>query len=408
MNTRNTLLSLAVLAALSSTAHAEIFIDSIGGSEISFEGLVQTDMDWYNNDIQNLNSDAADGGDADYNLRRAELILKGKGPGMWTWVLGYDAFANKFLDTNVAYRFGDSFVTFGQYKQPNSLEELTSTKNNDFQSKAMTTNLFGMGRRVGASYAYLGQNFGGTASIFGNEITPNESPSLGTGNGWGVRGYYAPINTDAHFLHFGLSYVDLEARNSSDQSIARLRVRPDADLSAVRLIDTGNFTADRLKTFGIETAYVQGPFKFQGEYMDNTTTRPNNTLGSVADFNGNSFYAQGIWNITGESWGYKTGIITTPLPNNPGLGMWQAGIRYDNANLNDGNVNFANPNAPVVTGILGGEQDNWTLGVNWYWRSNFKAQLNYVMVNSSKYQSSKKAVIEDNPNITTLRLQFYW
>jgi phosphate-selective porin OprO/OprP len=57
---------------------------------------------------------------------------------------------------------------------------------------------------------------------------------------------------------------------------------------------------------------------------------------------------------------------------------------------------------------MGGEEDNWTLGVNWYWRSNFKAQLNYVIANSTKYQSSKKAFVDDDPSITTLRLQFYW
>ncbi len=198
MKTRYSLLSLAVLAALSSAAQAQVAIDVIGGSEITFEGLVQTDMDWYSEDLNSpvLDADIKDGDSSDYNLRRAELILKGKGPGMWNWVLGYDAFANKFLDANVAYRMGDNFFTVGQYKQPNSLEELTSTKNNDFQSKAMTTNLFAVARRVGASYAYLGQNFGGSASIYGNELTPNESPSLGTGNGFGVRGYF--VNVDSY------------------------------------------------------------------------------------------------------------------------------------------------------------------------------------------------------------------
>lgn len=406
MKTRNTLLSIAVVAALSGAAQAEVAIDVIGGSEISFEGLVQTDMDWYSEDLNspNLDADPKDGDDSDYNLRRAELILKGKGPGMWSWVLGYDAYANKFLDTNVAYRMGDNYFTVGQYKQPNSLEELTSTKNNDFQSKAMTTNLFAVGRRVGASYAYLTPNFGGSASFYGNELTPNESPSLGTGNGFGVRGYYAPINSDAHFLHFGLSYIDMDVRNSSNQEIARLRVRPDADLSAARLIDTGNFSAESLSVFGIEAAYVQGPFKFQGEYMDNSFSRPT----GFDDFDANSFYAYGVWNITGETWGYRNGLITTPLPNNPNLGMWQVGVRYDNANLNDGSVDYTIPSAPVVTGILGGEEDNWTLGVNWYWRSNFKVQLNYVMVNSSKYNTTAKEVVENNPDITTLRLQFYW
>ena len=68
---------------------------------------------------------------------------------MWNWVLGYDARSDKFLDANVQYKFNaETSVTVGQYKQPNSLEELSSTKNNDFISKAMTTNLQGMSRRI--------------------------------------------------------------------------------------------------------------------------------------------------------------------------------------------------------------------------------------------------------------------
>ena len=102
-------------------------------------------------------------------MRRAELVLKGKGPGSWSWVLGYDARADKFLDVNAQYKFdGFTFVRFGQYKQPNSFEELSSTKNNDFISKAMTTNLQGVARRM-----YLGKliEHGVTETIF---TTPSQ------------------------------------------------------------------------------------------------------------------------------------------------------------------------------------------------------------------------------------------
>lgn len=404
MSPFKTIFCVVALASASNTVKAQIAIDVIGGSEISFSGLIQTDMDWYGEDGQNLSSD---GTDSDAQLRRAELFLNGKGPGMWNWVLGYDAYANNFLDAYVSYRNDHSLFMLGQYKQPNSLEELSSTKNNDFMSKAMTTNLFAMSRRVGIGYGYTAQNWGAAASYFGNELTPNQSPSLGTGYGWGTRVYYAPINEDGHFLHFGFSYVDLEARNSSDQAQARLRTRPDADLSSTRLIDTGDFSADRLKVFGIESAYVQGPFKIQAELMDNTVTRPS----PYSDFNSDSYYVYGIWNLTGETWSYRNGLVVTPLPNEKNLGMWQVGVRYDNANLNDGFVTYVDPSDPTVPeviGILGGKEENWTVGLNWYWRSNFKVALNYVMVKSSKYQSSENAVVEDNPEITTLRLQFYW
>lgn len=399
------LLTLATLTALSSAAKAEITIDMIAGSEVSFEGLIQADSYWYSDDVKILSSDAVDGSDTDFGMRRAEIILKGKGPGMWNWVLGYDARSDKFLDANVQYKFnGETSITVGQYKQPNSLEELSSTKNNDFISKAMTTNMQGMSRRMGAKIETQKANWGATASYFGNEITNNESPSLGSGDGFGLRGYYAPINSEGNILHLGLSYVDMEARTSLDQSWARLRVRPDADQSAQRLIDTGDLKdADRLKTTGLEGAFVNGPFKVQAEYMTTTVSRD-----LTSNFKGDSWYVYGVWNITGETWGYKGGTFTTGLGDDPAKGMWQLAARYDTADLNDGKVNFANPLAPVVSGVMGGEESNWTLGVNWYWRSNFKLSANYVMVDSSKYSSSAKNYVDDNPDIFEVRAQFYW
>ena len=79
------LLFTALLAALSTPALAEVTIDVIGGSEISFEGLVQADGNWFDNDVADLNG--AGRSDSEFELRRAELIVKGKGPGMLSWVV---------------------------------------------------------------------------------------------------------------------------------------------------------------------------------------------------------------------------------------------------------------------------------------------------------------------------------
>ena len=101
---------------------------------------------------------------------------------------------------------------------------------------------------------------------------------------------------------------------------------------------------------------------------------------------------------------------TTPLPDNPGSGMWQLALRYDRLDLNDGYLApGATPTAaPVVRGVLGGEQSSITAGVNWYWRSNFKFMLNYVKVDSSRYISSARAEVDDDPSIVEARVQFYW
>ena len=103
-------LTLALLAAVAApAAQAEIPIDVIGGSEVSFEGLVQADFYKFDTDTIDYGADSSsdlDGDDYLNELRRAELVLKGKGPGNIEWVLGYDAKDDKFLDANVKYKIG--------------------------------------------------------------------------------------------------------------------------------------------------------------------------------------------------------------------------------------------------------------------------------------------------------------
>lgn len=425
-------------------AHAEVALDVIAESEISFEGLFQADANWYDNDFSDLNAIGSNGKSSEFGIRRAEMVLKGKGPKNFEWSLGYDAStqksvavrtsptgtgtttvnsSGKWLDANVRYKIGGNpnhFVQVGQFKQPNSLEELASTRHNDFISKALVTNTFGVARRVGVSHRIGDNNWGVSSSYFGRELTRN----LGQGQGFGVRGNWAPINEAGRILHFGLSYVDFD----SDMDTVRIRARPDADLAVVRLVDTGNLTnVDRQSTIGGEAMWVTGPFKLQAEYMRSRFDRyANGNPLQTDDFDGSSGYLSGLWNVTGETWTYKDGVPVTPLPSEPASGMWQVGLRYDTIDLDDGNaIPGATPTSVAsVDGVLGGQMDTWTLGVNWYWRSNFKFMANYVKVDSSRFFGRTPAFpyaddptdnnvlvnreIDDSPNIFELRMQFYF
>ena len=384
-------LSLAVLAALAApAAQAEIAIDVIGGSEVSFEGLVQADYNWFDTDLIDYSGGDVDGTDGNWDLRRSELVLKGKGPGNFEWVLGFDAGDNKFLDANVKYKIGGNsnhFIQVGQFKQPGAtMEELSSTKNNDFISKSSITNSLGTPRRVGVQYGVGDANWGVTASYFGREMTRNREH----GSGYALRGYFAPINEAGSIFHIGASYLDKD----TDGDQMRLRARPMADLANTRFVDTGssvtsasslNNRTDRASTMGVEALWVNGPFKLQAEYMNIDVQR----YGGVDDFSGDGYYVSALWNVTGETWGYKSGVPVTNLPEDPTAGLWQLGLRYDAIDLTDG-------------AVVGGEMDSITAGVNWYWRSNFKFSLNYVAV------KQEKGALEDNPNIAEARLQFYW
>lgn len=402
MKLHRQLLTAAVAAALfAPAAHAEVAIDVIGGSEITFEGLVQADGNWFDNDKADLNGVGKNGKDSEFELRRAELVLKGKGPGNVEWVVGYDAKADKFLDTNAKYKLGGNsshFLQVGQYKQPNSLEELSSTKNNDFISKATVTNTYAVARRLGVGYGVGDGNWSINASAFGRELTRD----LAHGSGYGLRGTFAPINEKGNILHLGLSYADYD----TDADTLRLRARPNADLATVRLVDSSDLKdSDRISTIGAEAMYVQGPFKAQAEYFNAKVKRYDHD-----NYTSDGFYVSGVWNVTGETWSYKGGTPGLGLPSEPGRGMWQLGARFDHIDLNDGGLRAPAVvgGAPLVDGVLGGKMDIWTVGANWYWRSNFKASMNYVMVDSKKYSSSARGFVSDKPNILEARLQFFW
>lgn len=374
----NRLAAALLVAFVAPATQAAVPVGTFGGSEISFEGLVQADSNWYDSDLVDLDSDPGDGSDHDHELRRAELVLKGKGPGDFDWVVGYDAKSDKWLDVNVGFGFdGGHSLQVGQFKQPNSMEELSSTKNNDFISKAMTTNTFAVSRRLGAAYAYTADDWTLTASSFGRELTSGGAH----GSGYGVRGTFAPINDGGNILHFGLSYVD----HDTDADTLRLRTRPQADLAGARLVDTGTLLdTDRIATTGIESFWARGPFKLQGEYMLADVSRHDN-----ADYSATGGYLSALYNVTGEGWSYKGGTAGTAKPENPARGMWQLGLRYDTIDLDDGSVE-------------GGQMDALTAGVNWYWQKNFKLAVNYVQVDSERQGAS------DDPDIVEARLQFFW
>ena len=119
------LLVVSIAATLASHAQAEVALDVIGGYEVSLEGLVQADGNWFHNDVVDLNGSSGNNGkDSEFELRRAEIVLKGKGT-MFDWVMSYDAKADKYLDVNLRWKIGTSYLMVGQFKQVNSIEELS-------------------------------------------------------------------------------------------------------------------------------------------------------------------------------------------------------------------------------------------------------------------------------------------
>lgn len=388
--TKQKMLHVGLLAALTGSAHADITIDVLGDYEVVFESLFQADANYFSNDFasrsgapltpaQRTSNTFID----DTGLRRAELIFKGKNARN-DWSVAYEARANRWLDTFFRHKIG-GFSSFraGQYKQPNSLEELTSTRHNDFVAKSLTTSAFAIARRLGVEYATGGPPWTLTASAFSRELTNNGQKA----SGFGTRATWAPImkmsesvsgQADEVF-HLGISAVGYDPSKDT----VRLSVRPEADLANIRLIETSNLTdTDGALQLGLEAAYLNGPLKLNAEFVDARYTRKTH-----ADYSPSSWYVSGVYNLTGEKFGYAQGLYTVPVPDAE-KGLWQVGARYSKLSANDG-------------AVLGGEQENLTVGVNWYWRLNFKFMANYNITRNT----SMRTGIDNDPNIVELRAQ---
>jgi phosphate-selective porin OprO/OprP len=349
MKASRKLLAAAVLAALSAPAFAEVELDVIGGSEITFEGLIQADGYWYNSDVANLGVTAGasigDGKDSDFAMRRAELVLKGKGPGMLNWVLGYDARADKFLDVNVQYKFdGFSFIRVGQYKQPNSFEELSSTKNNDFIAKAMTTNLQGVARRMGLAAGTGSDNWTVTGSVFTREMTRN----LGEGNGWGARGTWAPILDTGSICTSACPTWTTTPRTRAPPRAAPRSTATDARASACARMPTSPAPAwSTPASSPMPTASEPRPGRRLGArpdqgaeriHEDRREPRPARRLRlrELVRVRRVEHHRRDL--------GLQGRRAPPPAAERSAGGMWQVGMRYDHVDLNDGD--FTAPRRP--------------------------------------------------------------
>jgi phosphate-selective porin OprO/OprP len=365
------------LAAAAAPASADVPLFEVGGSSVSSEGLLQYDWNGFDDDVADLDGDPLDDDSSEVAIRRAELVLKGAGPGAFSWAVGYDFHAEKFLDAYGAWKFdGGTTLTVGQSKVPVGLEALGSSRTHDFVAVS-SAGLFSFGRRLGVKAQHVAGDWTLTGSAFGREY----GDQTARGGGFAARAAWAPVQDDGRFVHVAASLADAD----TNADTIRLRARPQADLAVVRLVDAGTMpNADRLRTIGFEGAWVDGPVKLQGEWLHGRVDRY-----GTGDFDADAAYASAMWNITGETWTYKNATIATPGPASPGRGLWQLGARWDHVDLDDGSIE-------------GGVMDALTVGVNWYWHQHVRLSLNHVSV------WSERAGVDDDPSIVEARVQLHW
>lgn len=365
-----------------------VFEDQEGEWEWRIGGRIQADGAYYDDDRLEMGNGS--------EFRRARLYMEGKLWNDWKMKLQYD-FADTgddvidgIRDAYITYGgFKPTTITVGNFKEPFSLEELTSSKYITFMERALP-NVFAPSRNLGAAVYTHGELWTAAAGLFGEGV---DSDDVDEGYGFTGRVTFAPIHEETQVIHLGAAGSYRENNDSNELSFSQ---RPESHVTDVRLVDTGDFDAESFYRLVGEAAVVYGPFSVQGEYVHLSADRSDISM-ATSDPDFDSYYVEGSYFLTGESRAYDfekgafEGIKPASIVGEGGFGAWQVGARFSDLDLSD-------------AGISGGEEQNVTMGLNWYPNANLRFMANYVNVLDVNGGPNDG----DEPDVFQFRAQVHW
>jgi len=345
-----------------------------GEHSLRLGGRLHADAAWFIDDNNNALSDDS----WDTEFRRARLFVSGKVFEDWRYRFEYDFAASddyRIKSAWVGYSGFDKLsLRAGNVLEPFSLENMTSSNNITFMERGLPY-AFTQNYKLGALMNTYGNNWNAAGGVFGGKI------ENGSKDGWGVAGRVtgAPVRNDQGLLHIGAA---VEYREPDEVRYAN---RPEAHL-ADPLVSTGTLQdIDNTVTLGLEAATVYDSFSLQGEYMLVNVERTNQR----ADPSFYGWYVFGSWFATGEHRRYngKKGTFKQIRPTSK-YGAWELAARYSAINLEDENV-------------TGGEENNITLGLNWYLNRSIRFMANYIKIDADPDSDGNS----ESPDIFQLRAQ---
>tara|TARA_B100000029_G_scaffold343168_2_gene335576 strand:- start:677 stop:1777 length:1101 start_codon:yes stop_codon:yes gene_type:complete len=364
MDTRNFILAIC-MSALSTNVMAQ-------SSFPTFEwgGRIQADATAFDNDKFSYN--------AGTEIRRGRLFVGGDLSSRWEWRIQYDFAPDdpELKDGYIRYNASEnSRITIGNFKQFSSLEEITSSNHITFTERSLLNALV-TSRRTGIGYQRWGENYNFAASTY-----THGANNKVRGDGVASRFVYRPEIGGADTLfHLGINV----ARETPGGDRLRLRARPESHQDDHRIVNTGNIEGvDSYNKLGFESAFVNGRFSAQAEYVRQNLDRE---LGPDLSFDG--YYAYVSYFLTNDTRPYSSSnaAFDRVRPSNSG-GAWELAARVSHLDLN--NVD-----------IQGGSIDTFSIGANYYMTNDLRFVLNYVMADSDDFAG------DDDPNTWVFRIRW--
>lgn len=320
-----------------------------------------------------------------FHVRRARMGLDGSIGEQWRYRIEYDFAENASAARDVYLRYSGlpaGHLSVGQFKVPFGLEELTSSNHITLIERSLPTTSFAQAFRLGVGYSLASDNWHISLMGFGQPSgAATRSTDGDEGLGFAARLVFTPLRAGDRVLHLGVAAT---TESPADRKLrqAGFASRPESRPSNVRLVDTGLINeVQRTSRLGLESAWRAGPLSIQGEWMHVALSRHGDAF--APDFSG--WYISGSWILTGESRRHDGSVFQSVKPTRAS-GAWELTARLSRVNLSDG---------PIV----GGDQRNATLGINWYAGPNIRFMANAIFARSRRGDQS------DDPAIVLTRAQ---
>lgn len=370
-----------------------VFQSHDGAFRYWLDGRLQVDAAKYSGGENELGSGT--------EIRRARIGVKAQLFTDWYSEVDLDFAANavEIKDAWIGFTgLRNTMFKAGNYKEPFSLETLTSSKNITFMERSYADN-FSPDRNIGLGIVRWGSHWQAAIGVFGQAAGEVDESARNEGYGLTGRFTFAPLVADRKVVHLGvaLSRRTPDAATGADSNTMRFRGRPETDVSLARFLTTGKIRlVDHTSYYNAEAAVMMGRLLVQGEYTKVVVRR----LTDLADasFKGGYLFASLFLTNDTRKYLVEAGEFDRVQPLAKG-GAWEVAARYSTMDLNDKSAGV---------NILGGRGTNYTAGVNWYMNTNIKWMFNYVRVindeNAKPDLGTAPFVVGDKFNIFQTRV----
>lgn len=305
---------------------------------------------------------------AELTLRKAELkISKRFGKNLQAVATGKYAKGQFAADDSYLIYSGwkTILVTLGIQDPPFSLEAMNSSSAVTFMENALPVAALAENKNAGLDFLKRTSSSILNASlVFYN---PRQDGVSETGTALVARYVYSPIKSHGgDNLHLGGS---LSYRLLDDGADVQFRSRPEVATADVFYIDTGDmYDGKEVLRIGLEASQVKGRFSWQTEVLSSNLTR--SSADSLHFWGAYVHFSQFLTNDS-RNYDQGTGEFIPLRPNSPlgknGWGAFELAFRASYTDLTNKD-------------IIGGEESNLSLGLNWYLNDKLRIMANLIKV----------------------------